>query len=166
MFVLGCRFTQLSFPLLPQYSQLVWPSFPILTWTNTCCYSGIRFIATCHYHLFLTLIPPFFRHMQRPSRSNMINHYSSADNHATAGSTHTYQHNKAEQTSFQRMKKKSLSPSSLSLSLIQTPSAHPLVLNFSLAHPIPPNTTLLLFFFPCLLLLIPVTFFPSLSLSL
>ncbi|KAL7912626.1 hypothetical protein GGI35DRAFT_257174 [Trichoderma velutinum] len=111
----------------------------------------------CHYHLFLTLIPPFFRHMQRPSRSNMINHYSSADNHATAGSTHNSRTSRANK--FPAMRK-SISPSSLSAphpNTFRTPPCTKL-----LTCPSFPNTTLLLF--PCLLHLIPVTFSFALSL--
>ncbi|PKK44567.1 hypothetical protein CI102_11358 [Trichoderma harzianum] len=109
----------------------------------------IRFIATCHYHLFLTLIPPFFRHMQRPSRSNMINHYSSADNHATAGSTHTSRTSRANK--FPADGRKAYSPPPSLPPPIQTPSAHPLVLNFSLAHPFPQYHPLAFFFPPRLL---------------
>lgn len=78
-----------------------------------------------------------------------------------------------EQTSFQQMEKKHIPLLPLFLFLppsIQTPSAHPLVLNFSLAHPFPQYHPLAFFSHVSSILLIPVTFFPfslcSLSVAL
>ncbi|KAL6821614.1 hypothetical protein V8C40DRAFT_55317 [Trichoderma camerunense] len=108
--------------------------------------------------------------MQRPSRSNMINHYSSADNHATAGSTHTSRTSRANKFPADGKKAYSPPPSLPPLSPIhpntfRTPPCAKLLTCLS----IPPNTTLLLFFsHVSSILLIPVTFslFPlSLGLS-